>query len=317
MDTGPVILYFRRMELVLLETLVAVSEMGSFTGAAEKLCVTQSAVSRRIQQLESHFGVTLIDRDQEPITPTFEGQALLSKARRILALQDEMEEAVTGLKTRNRLRFCCTPCFGLTRMPNIFRKMMGGPVQDLDFNVTLRLSEDIVSGLAAGRYDLAAMEHCCDLNMSSCRVYPLAADEMVFISAPALGVEPGEVSLEDLAPLRLFLKAQNGCAHRFLSRSLEEMGSDVSVFGNVTYYDDLRGLVQQVCEGLGIGFVSRELAAPEIKAGRLVDHHLAGMDHMRSRSLLVPAHFLPSDMDRHFLQVLFSDFGLPVPAELA
>ena len=151
------------MELVLLKTLVIVSEMGSFTDAAGKLCVTQSAVSRRIQQLESHYGMALIDRDAEPVTPTPEGRVLLGKARRILELQEEMDEAVTGLKVRHHIRFCCTPCFGVTRLPGIFRKLVGAYGRDLDFNVTFRLSEDIIDGLLAGRYDLAAMEHCCDL----------------------------------------------------------------------------------------------------------------------------------------------------------
>jgi len=304
------------MELVLLKTLVIVSEMGSFTDAAGKLCVTQSAVSRRIQQLESHYGMALIDRDAAPVTPTPEGRVLLGKARRILELQEEMDEAVTGLKVRHHIRFCCTPCFGVTRLPGIFRKLVGAYGRDLDFNVTFRLSEDIIDGLLAGRYDLAAMEHCCDLHLSSCTAYSLPPDDTVFASAPGLGIPVGRVDLKRLAPHRLFLKAQNGCAHRFLMRGLEKMGVDGSAFGNLTYYDDLLGLVRQVCEGQGIGFVSRELVAAEAKAGRLKIHRLKGFDHTRPRSLVVPPHFRPTETTGKFLKVFFKSFGLPLPPDL-
>lgn len=309
-------IYGYLMETVLLKTLVVVYEVGSFTEAAGKLCVTQSAVSRRIQQLETHYGVTLIDREAEPITPTPEGRILISKARRMLALQEEMDEAVTGLKVRHHIRFCCTPCFGVTRLPDIFRMLVGAHDQDLDFNVTFRLSEDIVDGLLSGRYDLAAMEHCCELNLTSCSNYSLPADDMVFVSAPDLGIPRGQVSLKQLVPHRLFLKAQNGCAHRFLMKGMERMGEDVSAFTNLTYYDDLRGLLRQVCEGQGIGFVSKELVAEEAKAGLVKTHRLRGFDHMRSRSLVMPHRFRPTATASRFLQVFFTSFGLPLPPEL-
>jgi len=64
------------MRLEWLEDILAVAETGSFTEAAERRRLTQSAFSRRIQQIEDHVGVELFDRRSKPVRlhPTTEGQ---------------------------------------------------------------------------------------------------------------------------------------------------------------------------------------------------------------------------------------------------
>ena len=70
MDSRRTWAYHAAMELLLLRTLVAVVDAGSFSAAATRLCITQSAVSRRIRQLEEHYAVTLLDRAGPAVRPT-------------------------------------------------------------------------------------------------------------------------------------------------------------------------------------------------------------------------------------------------------
>lgn len=316
MDAGMLAEYTWAMELILLKTLVVVSEMGGFTAAADRLCVTQSAVSRRIQQLESYYGVQLLTRAPDPLALTPQGRILVNKSRRILAMQEEMDEAVTGLTAPRQLRLCCTPCFGITRLPQIL-KTVAGNMADTDYQVSFRLSEEIVNGLLTGRCDLAGMEYCCDLHFASCRVFPLPGDRMVFVSSPASGIPKGSVPIEALAEHRLIFKSEKGCAHRFLARSLEKSGRDIDEFRRLAFYDDLAGLVQQVVAGQGISFVSRELVADEIQEGTLVTHEIEGLDQVRPRSLILAPHFLVDDVTRDFLAVFFESFALPIPEGVA
>jgi DNA-binding transcriptional LysR family regulator len=90
------------LETPLLRTLVAVSETGSFTRAAEQVHRTQSAVSMQIKRLEEAVGKPLLERDRKQTRLTREGEALVEYARRILNLHDEAvaavsEPEVTGL----------------------------------------------------------------------------------------------------------------------------------------------------------------------------------------------------------------------------
>jgi DNA-binding transcriptional LysR family regulator len=304
------------MELVLLRTLVAVAEAGSFTAAAERLCVTQSAVSRRIRQLEEHYGVLLLDRGADTVTPTAAGRTLVEKALQILEIERDLEVSVSTHKRRSRISFCCTPCFGTGRLPDIFERYVGTHGLNFDLNVIFEMPEDVMEDLTSGRYDLAVVEHCDNLDFAGCPSYDLPSDQVVFVSAPSLGIADTVVTLEQLTGQRLFLKTYNGCAYRFLRRRLRQLGRGIDEFANATFYDDLAGVVRQVVAGHGIGFVSRELAARKLDNGLLREHRVLGFDHERPRTLLVSPRLRQTELTRGFISAIFDSLGVDAPAEL-
>jgi LysR family glycine cleavage system transcriptional activator len=87
-----------------MQALVEVVNSGSFTQAAQKLCLTQSAVSRQIQQLESHFNVPLILRTSRSLRLTPEGEQVLASARSIFEQLKTLEERLTPQKRPFRIR---------------------------------------------------------------------------------------------------------------------------------------------------------------------------------------------------------------------
>ncbi|MFJ2685038.1 LysR family transcriptional regulator [Pseudomonas sp. NPDC087342] len=87
-----------------LQALVEVADSGSFTQAAQKLCLTQSAVSRQIQQLESHFGVPLFVRSSRSLQLTVEGEQVLASARQILEQLKTLEDRLSPQKRPFRIR---------------------------------------------------------------------------------------------------------------------------------------------------------------------------------------------------------------------
>ena len=90
------------MELRQLATFVAVAEEGSFTRAADRLHVVQSAVSAGVRKLEQELGAMLFDRSTHRVKLTDSGHALLPEARATLAAaqaaQDAVDEAQGGLR---------------------------------------------------------------------------------------------------------------------------------------------------------------------------------------------------------------------------
>lgn len=75
------------MKLAEIRTFLAVTEAGSMQGAADRLGLTQSAVSRLVQRLEAELGVELLDRETKPLALTADGARALGHARRV---QDEV-----------------------------------------------------------------------------------------------------------------------------------------------------------------------------------------------------------------------------------
>lgn len=82
------------MDTALLESLIAVAEVGTITDAARRVHVSQSALSRRLQMLESELGAELFVRGRHGAELTAVGQQALAHARSIVARCDEMVDDI-------------------------------------------------------------------------------------------------------------------------------------------------------------------------------------------------------------------------------
>ena len=88
------------MNLSDLEAFAAVVECGSIVGAAGRLYLTQSAVTKRIQNLEGALDVILLDRQSRPMRPTHVGKKVYDHAEEILASVAAMKAEVVQMVSR-------------------------------------------------------------------------------------------------------------------------------------------------------------------------------------------------------------------------
>lgn len=85
------------MELTNLRAFMAIAEYGSFSSAAEKLYLTQPAISKRIAQLENELGVKLFDRIGRGIQMTLAGETLHQRSKLILQEVADTQRAIASL----------------------------------------------------------------------------------------------------------------------------------------------------------------------------------------------------------------------------
>jgi DNA-binding transcriptional LysR family regulator len=121
-----------------LRAFLLVAETGSFSLAAQKLHLTQPAVSKRIAQLEEQLNVTLFDRIGRTVTTTEAGEALLPHARTVQLELQAAEQSVRDLdgEVRGRLRLATSHHIGLHRLPPVlsfFSKAFPAVQLDIDF----------------------------------------------------------------------------------------------------------------------------------------------------------------------------------------
>ncbi|WP_108721669.1 LysR family transcriptional regulator [Neptunicoccus sediminis] len=95
----------RNLDLTALRSFVAVADTGGVTRAAAQLNLTQSAVSMQLKRLEESLGQSLLDRANRSVTPTAQGEVLLSYGRRLLALNDEAWNRMTDQKFEGEIVF--------------------------------------------------------------------------------------------------------------------------------------------------------------------------------------------------------------------
>lgn len=103
------------LDLRHLRTLAALVEGGSLARAAERLHLTQSALSHQIKTLESHYGLSLFEREARPLKPTDAGRRLLAVAQQVMPLvwdaERDLAKLAQGAAGTLRVAVECHTCF--------------------------------------------------------------------------------------------------------------------------------------------------------------------------------------------------------------
>lgn len=123
------------LELRHLQTLLALVETGTVSGAAARLFLTQSAVSHQIKQLEGHYGASLFERKTRPLRLSAAGQRLHTLAETLLKLvreaERDMARIASGEAGQLRIAVECHTCFDWL-MPAMDRFREHWPEIELD-----------------------------------------------------------------------------------------------------------------------------------------------------------------------------------------
>src|SRR5579875_2687698 len=141
-----------------LRVLVEVASRRSFSGAADALAYTQSAVSQAVARLERDTGATLLVRDRGGVRPTAAGAVLLEHAEAILGQIDAAQadlDALLGLRA-GRLRMASFPSAGATLMPHAIATFRSRH-PDIELSLAEGEPEEIAPRLRAGEFDLALL----------------------------------------------------------------------------------------------------------------------------------------------------------------
>ena len=128
----------RRINHRQLEAFRTVMEAGSVTAAAERLLVTQPAVSRLIQDLESAIGVSLFERLRGRLSPTVEAQVLYEEVQRSFIGLDKILRTAEDIRTfgAGTLRIAAMPAMALGFLPEVIGRFSD---QHRNVNVSLQI----------------------------------------------------------------------------------------------------------------------------------------------------------------------------------
>ncbi|MEY4363223.1 MAG: hypothetical protein RLZZ24_575, partial [Pseudomonadota bacterium] len=107
-----------------VQAFVAIAELGGFNKAAHRLHITQTALSRRIQKLESYLGLKLLDRTTRRVELSAVGREFLPQARNLV---QEMTSALAQLKdmsthARGQFTLACVPSMTSHILPQVIQR---------------------------------------------------------------------------------------------------------------------------------------------------------------------------------------------------
>ena len=143
------------MDTANLKTFIAAAELESFSLAAERLYLTQPAVSKRISALEAELGARLFDRIGRRVSLTEAGRMLLPRARDILAEIDDSRRLITNLsgEVGGRLSIGTSHHIGLHRLPPVLRQFTRRYPQ-VELDLRFMDSEAACRAVLAGQLEL-------------------------------------------------------------------------------------------------------------------------------------------------------------------
>lgn len=141
------------LDLDLLRCFLTVSESSGFTLAAKRLGLSQSAVSMKIQRLESLLGVSLFTRSSRSLRHTDSGELVLGYARRLLALNQEMMERLAEPVPQGRLRLGVVQQFGQQMLPR-FLALFKKAHPQVQLSVETGMSADLMAAIGEGEFDV-------------------------------------------------------------------------------------------------------------------------------------------------------------------
>ncbi|PLZ03387.1 LysR family transcriptional regulator [Burkholderia sp. WAC0059] len=112
----------KKLDLDVLEMVVAVADAGSFAGAAESVHRSPSAVSMQIRSLEASLGKPLFTRDTRNVALTPDGRTLVDYGRRMLAIREEAWASVVRPEIRGRVTIGVPDDYASSLLPAVLRK---------------------------------------------------------------------------------------------------------------------------------------------------------------------------------------------------
>src|SRR5438270_1143017 len=138
----------------LLRTLVTVVELRSFTKAAKGLGVTQPAVSAQIKRLQHLLGYDLLDKRTPGVSLTPRGEIVVTHARRLLSINDEILLSTSGHPSAQTLRVGIPGDYSGSRIPAILARFrLRWP--NINFNVSSGTSDSLLRDIKQGDLDIA------------------------------------------------------------------------------------------------------------------------------------------------------------------
>lgn len=255
-----------------LECLAAIVEEGGFERAAQRLNVTQSAVSQRLRTLEAQVGSVLVVRSR-PLRPTNAGQLLLKHTKQLRLLRADLERDLRDLapsssgaaRDEERISIAINAdsiaTWALDALGDLARRHLPLEIitDDQDFTQEWLRSGQVLGCVTTLKQPLRG-----------CKVQPLGAMEYVAVASP----EFARTHLPDGLTAHNFREVTFVCFNRKDDMQAEFVARRFGlkrVSLSSVFVPSSEGQVRAVAAGWGVSVVPELMAAPLIANGQLVD----------------------------------------------
>jgi DNA-binding transcriptional LysR family regulator len=268
-----------------LAAFCAVVERKSFSQAAERLGVTQPAVSLQVRALEKRLGTRLLDRSGRRVEPTEAGSRLYRGAQRMLALEDQIVSDVAAMSEGELVGDLV---LGASTGP----AAIAVPILLCEFQrdhpgvrvfLTVSDTHAVVERVAARELELGIVG--ASRRHRGVRFEPFLSDQVILACPPGHRFAGRRISLEELREESLILMQEGAGVRQIVEDGLRRQGvrlRDLDVRLELGLQESVRAAVEA---GYGVTFISRTAVEADLEAGTLAESQVEGLAASREISL--------------------------------
>jgi DNA-binding transcriptional LysR family regulator len=277
------------MDIQNIRAFLMIVETNSFSRAAEKLFITQPAISKRISTLELSLDCQLFDRLGKTVQPTQAGEALIPGYQRILNEISESERIVSALRTSvsGHLKFGTSHHIGLHRLPPILRRYTNN-FPDVELDIQFMDSEQAAALILKGTIELALIT-LPDTTEPPFNTVPVWTDPMKCVAAKDHPLSSYKIiTRKQLSEHGVLLQSHSTHTRNIIDNTLK-LGSDTKIIMESNYLETIKAMIQH---GLGWGVLPESMIDDSLQIlkikGIKMERHLGILLHA-SRTLSSPA----------------------------
>jgi len=274
------------METRQLVAFCAVVELRSFSQAAERLGVTQPAVSMQIRTLEEKLGHRLLDRSGRRVEPTEAGLRLYRGAQRLIAFEEQLLDEVAGVEEgepRGRLEIGSSTGPGDRVVPLLLCEFQRR-CPEVTVSLAIFDTQTVIERVAERELELgivgAARKH------RGVVFEPFFRDEVVLACPPDHRFAGRTISLDELRAEPLIVMQEGAGVRQVLEDELRRHGvrmRDLDVRLELGLQESVRAAVMG---GYGVAFISGSALEAELASKQLASARVEGLEPAREISLV-------------------------------
>ncbi len=287
------------MTLRHLYVFLCVCDEGNMTAAAKKLYIAQPSVSQAIFELEKHYNVKLFERLGRKLFITLAGQKLLTYARHIVNLNQEVEEAMREVNDNGILRVGASVTVGTYILPSMIREFTRwnpkvkviSSVNNTTVIEEMLLADQLDIGLVEGKVQSPIILHA-----------PFMEDELVLVSSPAHPFGRKEkITIAELEHAEFIVREEGSGTRNLFESVMIERGINWNIVG---VYNNAETIKNAVSIGLGVSVISWMAVQKEIERRELKIIEIEEVSFKRQFSVVYHRNKYRSSILEQFIQMV-------------
>ena len=254
-------------------TFLVLCETMNYTRAAERLCLTQPAVTHHIHYLEDHYGCRLFSYEGKVLRLTEAGVKLREYTRSLAYNSRKVEESMMAPKPLS-LRIGASKTIGeFVVAPKVERFLREYP--EASFSLIVDNTQVLLRMLEAGKLDFVLVEGFFEGSRYETTLY--RKEEFFGICPPGHRFAGRAISLTELESERILIREPGSGTRAIFEEALRRENRTLKSYPNVATISDFSTIKSLVADGLGVSFLYAPAVSGELERGELVRFDLAGL----------------------------------------